>query len=119
MVLGRMAHSEGRRRAVAAGLLHLLAWAVAAPLVAASEHDLLAAPVHLEQPNDPDCPAAHNHLFCQAVRSLASPMPALLVGPLEPPAPAGPFLEAGGQAVAPAGLASLVGSVVPRGPPAF
>ena len=117
--MGRTAHSGSRRRAVAAGLLHVLAWAVAAPLVTASEQDLLAAPVHVEHPNDPDCPAAHDDLLCQAVRSLAEPMPAPLVGPPEQPAPARQSVEARAQAGAPAGLASLVGSVVPRGPPAL
>lgn len=114
-----MARAGNRRRAVAAWLLHVLAWAVAAPVVTASEQHLLVVPVHVEQPNNPDCPAAHNHLLCQAVRSLAEPMPAPLVGPPVPPAPAGPFLEARAPAGAPAGLASLVGSVVPRGPPAL
>lgn len=73
-------------------------------------------PVHMESP-DGDCPWAHNHGFCQMVRSLSAFVPTPS-GTLEAlPAPAGFVSPASAPERSPSRLAFLTDCVVPRGPP--
>ncbi len=102
---------------LAVALLQVVASGAMAPLSVLADQDETGLPVHLEPPGDADCPAAHNHLVCQAVRSLATPVAAPLVGTATEPGPSVvvSWTDTGG--VAYAGLEFLVGSVIPRGPP--
>jgi hypothetical protein len=71
-MLGRLGLNT-RRGAGAVGLLLQLVASVALPAAdAALDADNAALPVHVESPHSENCPATHDHLFCQVVRSLAA-----------------------------------------------
>ena len=65
---------QGVRGAGALGMvaLQLVAGAALPSADAVLEAERIALPTHVESPHNEDCPSAHDHLFCQVVRSLAA-----------------------------------------------
>ena len=114
----RSAQWDVRRLALlAVALAQIVASGATAPLSALADQDDIAFPVHLESPQDANCPAKHNHLFCQVVRSIAQPLVAPFVETAVLPASFVVVSWVGSADGGHAGLDFLVGSVIPRGPP--
>jgi hypothetical protein len=97
--------------------LQLVAGAVLPSADALLEAERVGLPTHVESPHNEDCPAAHDHLFCQVVRSLASASASPAVGSLPDATP--PILAA--EAIAERDDStrrpSLRGPTTPRPPP--
>ncbi len=92
-------------------------FAVLSPADALLDAERYGSPAHIELPDHRGCPAQHNHLVCQVVRSLVSVTP---TGPI-------PFADIAATSVfttdrpsgeVPAKSATfLIGAINPRGPP--
>lgn len=108
---------NARRIAVAAALVATTS--AGAVLEVLADHDGLGlgVPVHVESPENEECPAGHDHMFCQAARSLSVSAAA----PHPEPQPAASATRVVCVPTAPErGLDRpqfLTASVVPRGPP--
>jgi hypothetical protein len=68
-------------------LLQLGAAAALPSADAMLDAERVGIPLHIESPHSENCPASHDHLFCQVVRSLAAVSAAKRVGTLYDIAP--------------------------------
>lgn len=113
----RLTTLRDARRAGALGmtLLQLASFTALPTADAVLDGAQLDLPLHVESEGNPDC-AVHDHLFCQAVRSLSSATRTSPIGGV--PATAA-ILRLGGQDadVDTAARRLLSGSVGPRAPP--
>lgn len=113
----RSARPDARRFALLAVVAVMIATTSATVVVdVLADQGGFGIPVHMESP-DGDCPWAHNHGFCQMVRTLPAVVPTPS-GTLEAlPAPAGFVSLPGIPERGPSRLTFLTDCVVPRGPP--
>ncbi|HUP52073.1 MAG TPA: hypothetical protein VM198_06320 [Longimicrobiales bacterium] len=97
-------------------LLQLVAFAALPTADAVLDGAQLDLPLHVESEGNPDCSVHHDHLFCQAVRSLSSATRTTEIGGI---AGSAAIVQLEGQAadVDTAARRLLSGSVGPRAPP--
>ncbi len=117
--LGERANWRGVRGAVALGMvsLQLVAGAALPSADALLEAERIGLPTHVESPHTEDCPAAHDHLFCQVVRSLGSASASRRVATLAHTAPSLSAESVLAERDGPARRPSLRGPTTPRPPP--
>jgi hypothetical protein len=109
----RDARRVGAAFMAALQLVSFAALPAADALLDASQLDL---PLHVESEGNPECAAHHDHLFCQAVRSLSSSTTTAEIGGVEG---SSPVLRLAAQWVGAdtAARRLLTRSVGPRAPP--
>ena len=103
--------------ALSMALLQLASFAALPTADAILDAPQLGLPLHVESEGNPECAPHHDHLFCQAVRSLSAAATTAQIAAVEGSAPPIRRLEAQTVGVATAARRLLTRSVGSRAPP--